>query len=395
MLSESTNTDKRIAALEKALEEAREQVVAVEKERDTLRISYERLRLELELLRRRMFFAKSERVDTAQLELEFAQKLRALDEIAGTLGLSESDDDKTEKRKRTSKGRRDLRQLPIEEKRIEIEDPLMESLVAEGKAAHAGHEESCKLAWQRGGMRRVVIARVKYSTVGADGESAIETAPMPPELIFRCLVTASLLAHIIIAKHCDGLPLFRLERRFERDGVPLDSGTMSRWLEHIGATFGATIVEAMRKEALRTAFCIATDATGVAVQPEPTKDGQRQACRRGHYFVQVADKDAIFSSTHRGKPVRPSERCLKASVATCRLMPKVSKMFSFETSRKTSPPMATSSKASGKKLRVGRTRGVAFGRRPSARMSLRAKASRALAASSSSMPPGRANRMPR
>ena len=56
---------------------------------------------------------------------------------------------------------------------------------------------------------------------------------------------------------------------------------------------GATVVAAMREEALFSAFCIATDATGVAVQPGPSK-GPRQACRRGYYFVQIADKDAIF-----------------------------------------------------------------------------------------------------
>ena len=53
-------------------------------ERDHLRQSYEQLRLELELLRRRIFVAKAERVDTRQLELEFAAKLAALDRLAGT-----------------------------------------------------------------------------------------------------------------------------------------------------------------------------------------------------------------------------------------------------------------------------------------------------------------------
>ncbi|MFB1485400.1 IS66 family transposase [Corallococcus sp. RDP092CA] len=94
-------------------------------------------------------------------------------------------------------------------------------------------------------------------------------------------------------KYCDGLPLLRMEQRFARDGVAVDRGTMARWVEDVGATVGTTVVAAMRDEALATAFCIATDATGVAVQPAPAEGG-RQACRRGHYFVQVADKDAVF-----------------------------------------------------------------------------------------------------
>ena len=52
-------------------------------ERDRLRASHEQLRLELELLRRRIFIAKAERVDTRQLELEFAAKLAALDKLSG------------------------------------------------------------------------------------------------------------------------------------------------------------------------------------------------------------------------------------------------------------------------------------------------------------------------
>jgi transposase len=292
----TASAEERIAQLEAALAAERERAVQLEKEREVLRASHERLRLELELLKRRMFVAKAERVDTQQLELDFAQKLRALEEVAGTLGMpwreGESGAGKGKKKHKPS-GRRDLRTLPLEEKRVEIADPLFDKLVAEGKAEKIGFEESCKLAWQRGGMRRLVIARVKYRTVGADGEAALESAMLPKELFFRCLAAPSLLAHLIIEKYCDGLPLFRLEQRLARDGVKVDRGTMARWVEDVGATVGSSVVAAMRQEALSTAFCIATDATGVAVQPVPT-EGQRQACRRGHYFVQVADRDAIF-----------------------------------------------------------------------------------------------------
>ena len=48
------------------------------------------------------------------------------------------------------------------------------------------------------------------------------------------------------------------------------------------------------KEALATAFCFATDATGVLVQPTPLPDKKRQPCRRAHFFVQIADADHVF-----------------------------------------------------------------------------------------------------
>ena len=49
-------------------------------------------------------------------------------------------------------------------------------------------------------------------------------------------------------------------------------------------------------------FCILTDATGVLIQPlrdepkgdKPRRSLQRKSCRRGHFFVQIADGDHVF-----------------------------------------------------------------------------------------------------
>jgi outer membrane murein-binding lipoprotein Lpp len=93
----------RIAALEAALAAERAahatsqaKVEKLTKGCDHLRASHERLRQDLELLRRRIFIAKAERVDSSQLEMEFAKKLAALDELAGKLvEASESGDLRT------------------------------------------------------------------------------------------------------------------------------------------------------------------------------------------------------------------------------------------------------------------------------------------------------------
>jgi hypothetical protein len=45
---------------------------------------------------------------------------------------------------------------------------------------------------------------------------------------------------------------------------------------------------------METAFCLSTDATGVAIQPARIADGKRQACTKGHFFVVLADKDHVF-----------------------------------------------------------------------------------------------------
>lgn len=324
--------------IEREAREAEEAAhLATKAERDRLREAYDALSREVELARRRLVVAKAERVDTAQLALEFATTLAKLDELSRKaeeeIGEKPAGGERTRKNQKPT-GRRDLRLLDVPEERIEISDPLLE-----GKAARIGTaEESVGIRWKRGGFVRVVFDRIKYDAnkpmtatalpgkapttttagdipepeptqtaactreelaaiVASDPRTAgatIVTAPMPPRLIERSYATPSLIAHIASDKFCDGLPLHRQEDRFARLGVPIDRGTMCRWLEEAGGKIGATIIEAMRKEALGSAHCIATDATGVRVQPEPRKDKQSQPCRRAHFFVQIADADHVF-----------------------------------------------------------------------------------------------------
>jgi len=283
-----------LAAERAALAAERERVAELVLERDRLKASHERLRLELELLRRRIFVGTAERVDTTQLEMEFAATLAALDQIGGPLPSSPESGGLPAKEKARPTGRRDLRTLSLPEERVEMFDEDFEPLVAQGKAERFGFEESRKVAWKRGGARILVVARAKYRVVDAHGDSMIETTPMPPECFPRSLAAPSMLGHVLSEKATDGLPLNRLEDRFGRDGFPLDRGTMCRWVEDAGGTFGATVVAAMRREAWETAFCIATDATGISIQPGLRVDGKRRPCRRGHYFVHIADRDHVF-----------------------------------------------------------------------------------------------------
>ena len=291
-----------------------------EKERDALRAAYERLRQELELWKRRLFVAKAERVDTTQLELEFADKLRRLDELADTLGIARDDrgqdaeqggaeqgggkpgggktarDGKRcgNRKNNRGTGRRNLRDLPLERERIELADPHLEELVVEGTVVRHGFEESCKLMHKRGGRRLVVIARVRYKAVDADGNADVITTPMPAEMLPGSMAAPSLAAHIIMENIGKGMPLFRIEDTFEREDVAIDRGTLSRWKKQVGDKVGETVVKAMQEHALASAFCISTDATGVCIQPIYNQEKGRQPCKKGHFLVQIADKDHIF-----------------------------------------------------------------------------------------------------
>lgn len=306
-LPESEELQARIARLEKALQDERARAQTLLVERDRLREAYHRLQLEMALLRRRIFVAKAERIDSRQLELEFQEKKAALDNLVERLGETpppSADEPQPSPETPTPspaptptppspprpkpKGRRDLRSLDIPEERIELTDPSLE-----GHAERIGTEEACLLGWRKAGPVRFVTVRIKYRVLKDDGSATIVTAPLPKRTFERSLAAPSLLAKILIDKYADGLPLHRQETRFERDGLPLDRGTMCRWAEDCGMTAGAVVL-AMRKEAFETAFCIATDATGIAVQPEPLASGARQPCRKGSFFVLLADQDHVL-----------------------------------------------------------------------------------------------------
>lgn len=260
--------------------------------------AYEQLKEELALVKRRIFVATAERVDTRQLELEFESLLARLNALSGhedpPPDKPKDEPEKARPQRDKPTGRRNLDEADLPEESVEVLDPLFEKLVAEGKAKRIGFETSYKLAYQRGGLLRVAVRRAKYQATNERGESEVEVAPVPAEVVPRSIASASTLALVATSKFCDGLPLYRVEQMFERWGFGIDRGTMSRWLEQLGATFGATVIEAARKHAFETAFCIMTDATGFAIQPGPLEDGPRRACRKGHYFVQIADRDHIF-----------------------------------------------------------------------------------------------------
>ncbi len=309
--------EQRIARLESELAAARSELKDARSTIDRLRDRYRQVLEQLQLMRRRLFVAQAERVDTNADQLAFdkmfaeAQALeKALDAAEGSGAAPKGDKpDGRKKRKTPPTGRRDLSKIPLPIERVELLDPELE-----GHAERIGFEESQRVAHRRGGAVRLVLARAVYKVASdattstrndsspseaadatektTDGARIVVT-PLPKELFRRGMLAPSMVAHLLVAKYVMGLPFHRLEQRFAFEGFPLDRGTMCRYAEDAGATLGA-IVEAARKDALSRAFCLSTDATGVSIQPTPLDDGKRQPCRKGHFFVTLADRDHVF-----------------------------------------------------------------------------------------------------
>lgn len=73
---------------------------------------------------------------------------------------------------------------------------------------------------------------------------SIVQAPAPSRPIERSYAGPSLLAHVIVSKYCDHLPLYRQSQIYARSGVELDRATLADWvgaLEHLVAPLVAAL----------------------------------------------------------------------------------------------------------------------------------------------------------
>ena len=113
--------------------------------------------------------------------------------------------------------------------------------------------------------------RIKYACKNCEGveskKGAVTTAPMPPQLIPRGIVTPGLLSHILISKFEDALPYYRQEKMFKRIGVELSRQTMASWA--IIAARKLTPLKEIWIENLRAGPLIGIDETLVQVMGEP------------------------------------------------------------------------------------------------------------------------------
>jgi len=73
--------------------------------------------------------------------------------------------------------------------------------------------------------------------------------PAPHRPIARGLAGPGLLAHVLVAKYCDHLPLYRQSEIYERRGIELDRSTLADWVGGASRSL-ELLVEALRKYAL-------------------------------------------------------------------------------------------------------------------------------------------------
>jgi len=78
---------------------------------------------------------------------------------------------------------------------------------------------------------RFVVNKIIRPRMSCRRCEAISQAPMPSRPIERGRPGAGLLAHVLVSKYADHLPLYRQSQIYAREGVDLDRSTMADWVD--------------------------------------------------------------------------------------------------------------------------------------------------------------------
>jgi transposase len=220
----------RDPVVERAMSEATPRETELSEQLDRVLVAMEELRVENALLRqkleaviKRLFGARSEQLDPAQLLL----LLQGFDEgpkVAEPVAAEEP--------------RRSTVPSPPRERRPRLPEhlPVVEEIIepepvqaCPGAWRRIGEEVTEQLDYEPARFLRRRIVRPTY--VRRDHPFAAPiTAPLHT-LQDRCLAAPGLLAQVITAKYCDHLPLYRQEGIYaSRHGVELSRQTMAQWM---------------------------------------------------------------------------------------------------------------------------------------------------------------------
>jgi hypothetical protein len=128
--------------------------------------------------------------------------------------------------------------------------------------------------------------------------------PMPAHVIDKGIPTSRLLAHVLVAKYADHLPLYRQEQIFARAGMQLPRSTLADWIGRCSVEL-QPLVDALRSELL-THTVLHADETPVAMLA-PGKKQTHRAYVWAYAATRFAPVQGVvydFRPTRSGKEVR-------------------------------------------------------------------------------------------
>jgi transposase len=174
--------------------------------------------------KRALFGAKSEKVDPGQFELALEDIETAVESIQAA---EEAEDRLMVGKPRPRRANRGAlpKHLPRVEEVIEPETLVC----ACGSERHViGEDVSERLNIIPAQFQVIVTRRPKYACRSC--EEGIIQAPAPAHLIPGGMPTEAVVAHVLVSKYADHLPLYRQAQIYSRQGIDLDRSTLAAWV---------------------------------------------------------------------------------------------------------------------------------------------------------------------
>jgi transposase len=188
-------------------------------------------------------------------------------------------------------GRHGRRKLPRDLPRTRVEHDLTEAeklcpCCGDARVRFGEHSRE-RLDYKPASFFIVEHVQAKYVCRRCAGE--LVTAPAPAEVLPKSIAGPGLLAHVIVSKYHDHLPLHRLEGILARHGVPLARSTLMDWMAGCAAAL-APLYLAM-SDRVRQSNVIHTDDTPVTTLDPDHPQGRKT----GRVWVYLGDRDHPYT----------------------------------------------------------------------------------------------------
>lgn len=220
------------------------------------------LKHKLDVLCRRLFGKKSEKVDPRQLALALEQLNNDSGEASDPVEMDSCE--RVRFRERVSKRPRGRRPLPSHlPRRVVVVDVAEADKTCScgGVKQKIGESISEKLDYIPSRLEVVQTVLPKYACPRC--HEGVVSASAPVQAVEKGMAAEGLLAHVVVSKYVDHLPLYRLERIFSREGVDLPRSTLAGFVEEATAAL-SPVGEELRRQVLFASY-LQTDDTPVTV----------------------------------------------------------------------------------------------------------------------------------
>lgn len=222
-----------------------------------------RLRLQLARLRRMQFGRSSERLGREADQLELA--LEELEADAPTPAAPETPPAEADSAGRRERRKPARRPLPDHLPRDTVEHgaDTCACPACGGVLRHLGEDVTEVLDYVPGQFRVVRHVRPRWSCRACE---AVTQAPPPALPIARGRATAGLLAHVLVAKYANHLPLYRQSEIYARAGVTLERSTLAGWVGQSAALL-RPLLDALARHVMGGAVLHADDTPVPVLAP--------------------------------------------------------------------------------------------------------------------------------